>query len=207
MPNGSLEKCLYSHNDFLDILKRLNTAIDVALALEYLHHSHTSTIVHCDLKPSNILLDEDMVARVGDFGIAKLFGEGKLISQTKTLATIGYMSPEDGVEGIVSTSGDVYSYGVILLEMYTRKKPTDDMFDEQMSLKSWVSHSLDEHRIIEVVDTNLLRREENFSRKEQRVSTILSLAIECLIDSPTERINMREVVSRLQKIKAMIPSR
>ncbi|CAI9786690.1 unnamed protein product [Fraxinus pennsylvanica] len=208
MPNGNLEKWLYSHNSFLDILKRLNIAIDVALALEYLNHSHTFTIVHCDLKPSNILLDEDMVAHIGDFGIAKLFGEGELISQTKTLATIGYMSPEYGAEGIVSTSGDVYSYGVMLLEMYTRKKPTDEMFDEQMSLKSWVSQSLDEHRIIEVVDTNLLGRgDENFSRKEQCVSSILSLAIDCLIDSPTERINMREVGARLQKIKATIPSR
>ncbi|XP_022875672.1 probable LRR receptor-like serine/threonine-protein kinase At3g47570 [Olea europaea var. sylvestris] len=151
MPNGSHEKWLYSNNYFFDILKRLNIAIDVALALEYMHHSHTSTIVHCDLKPSNILLDEDMVTHVGDFGIAKLFGEEELISQTKTLATIGYMSPiyqpvlrmfnvhlEYGAEGIVSTSGDVYSYGVMLMEMYTRKKPTDEMFDEQMSLKSWM---------------------------------------------------------------------
>ncbi|KAL2513319.1 putative LRR receptor-like serine/threonine-protein kinase [Abeliophyllum distichum] len=206
MPNGSLEKWLYSHNYFLDMLKRLNIAIDVALALEYLHHGHT--IVHCDLKPSNVLLDEDMVAHVCDFGIAKLFGEGESMYQTKTLATIGYMSPEYGAEGIVSTSGDVYSYGVMLLEMYTRKKPIDDMFVEEMSLKSWVSHSLDVNRITEVVDTNLLGREdENFSKKEKCVSSILALAIECLVDSPAERINMREAVARLQKIKAMFLAR
>ncbi|KAL2538730.1 LRR receptor-like serine/threonine-protein kinase FLS2 [Forsythia ovata] len=127
MPNGSLEKWLYSHNYFLDMLKRLNIAIDVALALEYLHHGHIFPIVHCDLKPSNVLLDEDMVAHVSDFGIAKLFDEGESTAQTKTLATIGYMAPEYGTEGIVSTSGDVYSYGVMLLEMYTRKKPTDEI--------------------------------------------------------------------------------
>ncbi|CAA3012324.1 probable LRR receptor-like serine threonine-kinase At3g47570 [Olea europaea subsp. europaea] len=77
-----------------------------------------------------------MVTHIGDFGIAKLFSEWELISQTKTLATIGYMSPEYGAEEIASTSSDVYSYGVMLLEMYTRKKPTDEMFDKQVSLKN-----------------------------------------------------------------------
>ncbi|KAL2515028.1 putative LRR receptor-like serine/threonine-protein kinase [Forsythia ovata] len=208
MPNGSLEKWLYSHNYFLDMLKRLNIAIDVASALEYLHHGHTFHIVHCDLKPSNVLLDEDMVAHVSDFGIAKLFDEGESTAQTKTLATIGYMAPEYGTEGIVSTSGDVYSYGVMLLEMYTRKKPTDEMFGEEMSLKSWVSHSLDENRITEVVDTNLLGREdENFSAKEKCVSSILVVAMECLNDYPAERISMREVVARIEKIKVVFLAR
>ncbi|KAL2538609.1 putative LRR receptor-like serine/threonine-protein kinase [Forsythia ovata] len=114
MPNGSLERWLYSHNYFLDMLKRLDIAIDVALALEYLHHGLTFTVLHCDLKPSNVLLDQYMVGHVGDFGIAKLFDQGESISQAKTLATIGYMASEYGTEGIVSTSGDVYSYGVML---------------------------------------------------------------------------------------------
>ncbi|KAL2513430.1 putative LRR receptor-like serine/threonine-protein kinase [Abeliophyllum distichum] len=161
MPNGSLEIWLYSHNYFLDMLKRLDIAIDVALALEYLHHGLTFTVLHCDLKPRNVLLDQYMVGHVGDFGIAKLFGQGESIAQTKTLATIGYMY---GSEGIVSTSGVVDSFGIMLLEMYTRKKPTDAMFGEKMRLKGWVIQSLDENKIIEVVDANLLRREDtNFS--------------------------------------------
>ena len=95
MPNGCLEKWLYSYNYFLDILERLNIMIDVGLALEYLHHGHSSTpVVHCDLKPSNILLDENMVAHVADFGISKLLGEGDdSVTQTMTIATIGYMAP------------------------------------------------------------------------------------------------------------------
>ncbi|CAI9786688.1 unnamed protein product [Fraxinus pennsylvanica] len=202
MPNGSLEKWLYSHNYFLDMLKRLNIAIDVALALEYLHHGLEFTVLQCDLKPSNVLLDEDMVGHVADFGIAKLFGQGESMAQTKTLATIGYMAPEYGTEGIVSTSGDVYSFGIMLLEMYTRKKPTDEMFGEQMSLKSWVSQSLNENKITEVVDANLLRSEDNnFTAKMQCVLSILALAMECLVDSPMERIGMRKVVARLEKIK------
>ena len=94
MPNGSLDKWLYSHYYFLDIPDRLNIMIDVALALEYLHHGHSTPVVHCDLKPSNILLDENMVAHVSDFGISKLLGEGDdSVIQTMTIATIGYMAP------------------------------------------------------------------------------------------------------------------
>ena len=93
MPSGSLEKWLYSHNHFLDILHRLNIMIDVASGLEYLHHGYTTPVIHCDLKPSNVLLDEDMVAHLGDFGIAKLLGEEDSTIQTMTLATIGYMAP------------------------------------------------------------------------------------------------------------------
>ena len=93
VPNGSLERWLYSHNYCLDILQRLNIMIDVALAMEYLHHSCSTPIVHCDLKPSNILLDEDFGGHVGDFGIAKLLGEEESMRKTQTLATIGYMAP------------------------------------------------------------------------------------------------------------------
>ncbi|KAM5577280.1 hypothetical protein ABKV19_007897 [Rosa sericea] len=93
MPNGSLEKWLYSQDPSLNIMQRLDIMIDVASALEYLHHGYEVPIVHCDLKPSNILLDDDMVAHVADFGIARLLGGGDSMTQTMTLATIGYMAP------------------------------------------------------------------------------------------------------------------
>lgn len=102
MPNGSLEKWLYSHNHFLDVSQRLNIMIDIGLALEYLHHGHTPTVVHCDLKPNNVLLDDDMIARLADFGIAKLLSEEDLMIQTRTLATIGYMSPGDDLSLLLS---------------------------------------------------------------------------------------------------------
>ena len=93
MPNGSLERWLYSHNYCLDLIQRLNITIDVASALEYLHHDYSNPVVHCDLKPNNVLLDEDRVAHVGDFGIAKLLPGSESRQQTKTLCTIGYMAP------------------------------------------------------------------------------------------------------------------
>lgn len=93
MPNGSLERWLYSRNYNLNFLQRLNIMIDVASALDYMHHGSLPTVVHCDVKPSNVLLDEDMVAHVSDFGIAKLLDEGQSKEYTKTMATLGYIAP------------------------------------------------------------------------------------------------------------------
>ena len=95
MPNGNLEKWLYSQDHCLSVLQRLNIMIDVGSALEYLHYDYSTPIVHCDLKPNNILLDEDMIAHVADFGIAKLLDDDDSMMQTMTLATIGYMAPGD----------------------------------------------------------------------------------------------------------------
>lgn len=95
MPNGNLEKWLYSNDNCLGVLQRLNIAIDIASGIEYLHFGFTIRIAHCDLKPSNVLLDQNMTAKIRDFGISKLFGEGESMAQTRTLATIGYMAPGD----------------------------------------------------------------------------------------------------------------
>ncbi|KAH6767779.1 hypothetical protein C2S52_018762 [Perilla frutescens var. hirtella] len=205
MPNGSLEKWLYSNIYCLDLMQRLKIAIDVALALEYLHHGYTFPVVHCDIKPSNVLLDRDMVAHLGDFGVSKLFDGGQIVIQTQTLATIGYAAPEYGMEGKVSTNGDVYSFGIMVLEIFTGKKPTDDMFSGEMSLKEWVSEALQENAATEIVALTLLSREDHhFSAKEQCVSSIFNLAMKCLAVLPEERINMIEAVAALQKIKTTV---
>ncbi|KAL9156130.1 hypothetical protein ABFS82_09G052700 [Erythranthe guttata] len=203
MPNGNLDQWLYSHNYCLDIMQRLNIMIDVACALEYLHHGYATPIVHCDLKPSNVLLNEEMVARVTDFGIAKLFGEGESTVHTNTLATVGYIAPEYGLEGLVSTWCDVYSYGVMVMETFTRKRPSDEMFGGDLTLKSWVQSSLNNESSSEVIDANLLNLENGhgFEKKVQCVSSILELALNCCAESSGDRITMNEALAKLQKIK------
>ncbi|XP_016648163.1 PREDICTED: probable LRR receptor-like serine/threonine-protein kinase At3g47570 [Prunus mume] len=208
MPNGSLEKWLYSQNSSLNILERMNIMVDVAVAVEYLHHGYSVPIAHCDLKPSNILLDDDMVAHVADFGIAKLLGGGDSITQTMTLATVGYMAPEYGMEGIVSTRGDVYSFGIVLMETFTRRKPTYEMFDGEMNIKQWIANSLvlPDAKIDEVVDANLLgivtqQEDDDHVRKRDCISAIMRLALTCCVESPEERISMKEAVATLNKIK------
>ncbi|CAK9144281.1 unnamed protein product [Ilex paraguariensis] len=203
MPNGSLEKWLYSHNYFLDIWQRLDIMIDVAHALDYLHHGYSSPVIHCDLKPSNVMLDEHMVAHVSDFGIAKLLGE-ESTALTKTLATLGYIAPEYGLEGLVSTRCDVYSYGIILMETFTRTNPCDEKFTGDLSLKNWVN-DCPPNEIIQVIDANLVMLEDEYlTLKVQCVSSVLELALKCSTESPEERISMREVVEALQKIRLQL---
>lgn len=206
MSNSSLEKWLYSHNYCLNLFQRVSIMLDVALALEYLHHSQSEPVVHCDLKPSNVLLDDDMVAHVGDFGLAKILVENKVVTQTKTLGTLGYIAPEYGSEGRVSTKGDVYSYGIMLLEIFTRKKPTDEMFSEELSLRQWVNASLPEN-VMEVVDGGLLSIEDGeaggdvMATQSNLLLAIMELGLECSRDLPEERKGIKDVVVKLNKIK------
>ncbi|XP_004295580.1 PREDICTED: probable LRR receptor-like serine/threonine-protein kinase At3g47570-like [Fragaria vesca subsp. vesca] len=200
MPNESLEKWLHSQNLCLNIMQRLSIMIDVASALEYLHHGYGTPIVHCDMKPSNILLDEDMTAHVTDFGIAKLLCGRDSMTQTITQATIGYMAPEYGTEGIVTRRGDVYSFGIVLMETFTGKKPTDEMFVAEMSLKQWVANSV----LLDVVDAKLQVTEaddRDFVNKSECLSSVMRLALACSAESPEERVNMQDALVTLNKIK------
>ncbi|KAM3306801.1 hypothetical protein P3S67_013672 [Capsicum chacoense] len=176
--------------------------LDVACALEYLHHGCLSPVIHCHLKPSNVLLDEDMVAHLSDFGISKLLGEDQGDLYTKTLATLGYIAPEYGLEGLVSTKCDVYIYGVMLLEMFTRRKPNE--FDGDLSLKQWVSYSL-LRAVMEVVDVNLVTQTgSHFQMELDVVASIMKVALDCCAESPARRTNMKDVVGILQKINTQL---
>ncbi|CAN4105616.1 unnamed protein product [Withania somnifera] len=185
-------------------MRRVDIVIDVGSALDYLHHGYFVPVIHCDLKPSNVLLDEDMVAHVTDFGLAKLLGVGESIAQTKTLATIGYIAPEFGLEGLVSTRCDIYSYGIMLMETFTRKKPTDEFFTENSSLREWIRQSWP-HEMDEIIDPELMIPEEkNKTGKVQCLSSIMELALSCTADLPKERLNIKHVLAQLKNIRTML---
>ncbi|KAK4484207.1 hypothetical protein RD792_011429 [Penstemon davidsonii] len=203
MPNGNLEKWLHSPNSRLNIGQRLGIMIDVASALEYLHRGCSSSIVHCDIKPNNILLDEDMIARVSDFGISKLLMEDQKTPQTRTLGTIGYMAPEYGSAGLVTTMVDTYSFGILLMEMFTRKSPTNEMFSGELTMRRWVSESFHNY-IMQIIDAELLKKEDEKTvslTHLKSLTLIIGLALECTADVPEERLDMKVVLKRLKVIK------
>eukprot|EP00253_Pinus_taeda_P030460 PITA_30460 len=210
IPNGSLEKWLYPDAEVesgLTLLQRLNIAIDIAQGVVYLHHHCFMQVIHCDLKPNNVLLDEDMTTYVIDFGIATIcFANYEDSTLTSTLAlkgSAGYIPPEYGLGGHVTTKGDVYSYGIILLEMLTGKKPTNNIFVEGMNLQKWVGNNFP-NQLREVVDKSLLRRTSTSTQVDKDLNCLsqsISMGFLCTKDSPEERPTMVDIVCTLQSIR------
>ncbi|XP_050387454.1 probable LRR receptor-like serine/threonine-protein kinase At3g47570 [Argentina anserina] len=162
MSNGSLEEWLHRENQSmsLTLLQRMNIVVDVASALCYLHDHCEPPIIHCDIKPSNVLLDDDIVARVADFGIARLISTTTESSQTQSSTigikgTIGYAAPEYASGAEASKQGDVYSFGILVLEMFTGRKPTDEIFKDGLKLHDFVKMAIP-GRLVQIVAPALL---------------------------------------------------
>ncbi|KAL9177991.1 hypothetical protein ABFS82_01G096100 [Erythranthe guttata] len=220
--NGSLDKWLYYNGEReegsdarlrnLDITERLNIAIDVAQALEYLHCGTESIIVHGDLKPSNILLGEDMSACVGDFGLSKILSsvvpphESSSISTIGIKGTIGYVPPEYGMINSISTKGDVYSYGILVLEMFTNRRPTDDSFIDHVNLHNFVRAAFP-NRVMEIVDPLIrIGPQQNDTEFEGCVCSIISIGLRCSKEISGERMSITNVVRELHKIRNKLSS-
>lgn len=210
--NGSLESWLHSRSANeedsrnLSLVQRLNIAVDVASALDYLHNHCETPVIHCDLKPSNVLLDDDLSARVSDFGLARIcLTETSASTHThsstssRIRGTIGYMAPEYAVGGEASIKGDVYSYGIVLLEMFTGKRPTDNMFTDNFNLHNHVKMAAAE-QVMEIVDPSLISEgptESNRTTGSSRgnvvrtlkcLGCILQIGVMCSADLPSERM-------------------
>ncbi|GJM95582.1 hypothetical protein PR202_ga12342 [Eleusine coracana subsp. coracana] len=219
MHSGNLDMFLHSQEykehfpdpAHLSLTHRVNIAIDVANALNYLHNSLQPPIVHCDLKPNNILLDDDMDAHVGDFGLARLHNDGTSSSiggSTSSIGlkgTTGYVAPEYAIGGHISTAGDVYSFGILLLEMITGKRPTDKMFMEGMSIVTFVQKNFPD-QIMQIIDVNLQYDDNALhkitkARKHECLLSMLDMGLVCTQQCPKERPDMREVARKLHRTR------
>ncbi|KAI3758837.1 hypothetical protein L6452_06409 [Arctium lappa] len=170
MKNGSLENWI---GNGMRLLERLKVVIDVACGLSYLHHECVvAPVVHCDLKPSNVLLDEDLTAKIGDFGLASmLVDKDQSVSSTHVLkGSMGYIPPEYGMGAKPSTKGDVYSYGIMVMEIFTGKSPTHENFVGGVSLKTWVQSAFPTD-LDQVLDPDMLQVPE----EEGRITIIEAL--------------------------------
>ncbi|XVE69393.1 hypothetical protein DITRI_Ditri09bG0148800 [Diplodiscus trichospermus] len=222
MPNGSLEGWLHEQHGsrYLNLTQRLDIAVDVANAIDYLHHNCETLIVHCDLKPTNVLLNDDMVAHVGDFGLAKLLSiETNNIGSDQTSSsmikgTIGYIPPEYGIGGTVSPEGDIYSYGIMLLELITGRRPTDDLFHDGLSLHNFCKMALPEC-LEEILDFHLL---EEISEHRQRLRSrpkkegeiweclvsFTKIGIACSLEASGDRMKIKDAIVELHATKARL---
>ncbi|KAI4968939.1 hypothetical protein ZWY2020_046269 [Hordeum vulgare] len=193
--------------------------VDIASAVEYLHNQCIPPVVHCDLKPSNILFDDDDTARVCDFGLARLMhgclsgGQSGTTSKVGPRGSIGYIPPEYGMGNEISTKGDVYSYGIVLLEMLTRKRPTHEDFTDGFTLHKYVDASISQTE--DILHPSLISKMRDrhvghipnfqeynvFTLKDSCAHRLLKLGLLCSAESPKDRPTMHDVYREVAEVK------
>lgn len=213
MPNGSLGDHLYNKMaGFLDWSTRFKIALGAAKGLAYLHHDCIPAIVHRDVKPNNILLDSDYEARIADFGLAKVLQKQseKGFTISGVAGSVGYIAPEMGYASKVTEKSDVYSYGVVLLELLTGRKATDEEFGAGVDIVRWVTGQLGSRE--EVIKGSLLYFNKGHAstgargfahpskEEEHEMLVVLKLALRCTSAMPAQRPCMREVVEVLSEV-------
>ncbi|KAL8262217.1 hypothetical protein R6Q59_026266 [Mikania micrantha] len=202
VPNGSLEAWLHGLlgvNYPLDWDTRMKIALDAARGLAYLHEDSQPSVIHRDFKASNILLENNFHAKVADFGLAKHAPEGRATHlSTRVMGTFGYVAPEYAMTGHLLVKSDVYSYGVVLLELLTGRKPVDmTQPSGQENLVSWSRPILrDKDRLEELADPKL-----GGKYPIEDLARVCTIAAACVALEANQRPTMGEVVQSLKMVQ------
>ncbi|XP_062113285.1 receptor protein kinase TMK1-like [Humulus lupulus] len=202
MPQGTLSRYIFNRDEEdlkpLDWKRRLTIALDVARGVEYLHGLAQQSFIHRDLKPSNILLGDDLRAKVADFGLVRLAPEGKASFETRLAGTFGYLAPEYAVTGKITTKVDVYSFGVILMELITGRRAIDESQpEESLHLVTWFRRMhMNKDISQKVIDPTIDQQDEIVDS----VRTVAELAIHCTAREPYQRPDMGHAVNVLSSL-------
>ncbi|CAH9083674.1 unnamed protein product [Cuscuta europaea] len=202
MANGSLDKVLYKEGGTENPLKwgyRYNIAVGLASVLTYLHQECEQQVIHRDIKTSNIMLDSGYNPRLGDFGLARLMdhadkrSSSPLVS-TLTAGTMGYLAPEYLQYGTATEKTDVFSYGVVVLEVACGRRPIEK---EGVNLVDWVWRKHSVGRIIDAADTRLAAADRGEFEEEEQLKKLLIVGLSCAHPDANERPSMRRVLQIL----------
>ncbi|XP_042520162.1 putative G-type lectin S-receptor-like serine/threonine-protein kinase At1g61610 isoform X3 [Macadamia integrifolia] len=204
MPNGSLSSFIFdtAKQGQLDWRKRFHIMEGIARGLLYLHRDSRLRIIHRDLKASNILLDNEMNPTISDFGMAKIFeGNQNQTNTNRVVGTCGYMSPEYAMEGLVSVKTDVYSFGVLLLEIVSGKRNSYISHSEHKSnLIGYAWHLWSEGKGKEFMDSSIVD-----TCLDWEVLRCIQVGLLCVQDSAMERPTMSSVLLMLESETAIVP--
>ncbi|KAJ1260555.1 hypothetical protein BS78_10G241700 [Paspalum vaginatum] len=199
MENGSLDDWLHNKDDadsFLDWPTRLKIARGAGRGLSYIHNTCKPHIIHRDVKSSNILLDREFNAYVADFGLARLILPYNTHVTTELVGTLGYIPPEYGQAWVATLRGDIYSFGVVLLELLTRKRPVQ-VLTKSKELVQWVREMRSQGKDIEVLDPALRGR-----GYDEQMLNVLEVACKCINHNPCLRPTIQEVMYCLDSVDA-----
>ncbi|GMN25805.1 hypothetical protein TIFTF001_001068 [Ficus carica] len=201
MPNGNLGTALHGNQTgklLVDWVSRYNIAVGVAQGLHYLHHDCHPPVIHRDIKSNNILLDANLEARIADFGLARM-----MIHKNETVSMVagsyGYIAPEYGYTMKVDEKTDIYSYGVVLLELLTGKTALDPVFGECMDIVEWVKRKIRSKKAIEeALDPYIAGQCKHI---QEEMLLVLRIALLCTAKLPKDRPSMRDIITMLGEAK------